>query len=72
MKDMSASKKQIKLIDELQKRGAPIPQPNSGNPDLSMFASVLAEDQYIKQYGYLMRKLNTKMRPDDFGGIPNH
>lgn len=68
---MSATKKQIALIDELQNRGAPIPETDRGNPELSMFDSVRAADQYIKQYGYLMRTLSTKMRSDEFGGIPN-
>jgi hypothetical protein len=68
---MSATKKQIALIDELQNRGAPIPETDSGNPDFSMFDSVRAADQYIKQYGYLMQTLSTKMRSDEFGCIPN-
>ncbi len=68
---MSASKKQIELIEELQSRGAAIPSSDTGNPDDSMFLSIAAADAYIKQWGHLMRKHSTKMRPGELGDIPN-
>jgi hypothetical protein len=66
-----ATKKQIALIEELQTRGAAIPAKENGSPDFSMIESVEAADQYIKQWGHLMRRYSTKMTADEFGGIPN-
>lgn len=69
---MSASPKQVKLIDELQSRGATIPADDRGEPDFSMFDSVAAADAYIKQWGHLMARHRTKTTAADWGGIPNH
>jgi hypothetical protein len=68
---MTASKKQIALIEELQTRGTLIPENDHGNPDNSMFESVRSADSYIKQWGHLMRQHSTSMRADEWGGIPN-
>ena len=68
---MTASRKQIALIEKLQERGAVIPETDSGNPDNSMFETVLAADAYIKQWGHLMRRASTTMRADDMGGVLN-
>lgn len=68
---MTASTKQIALIEELQSRGAVIPENESGNPDDSMFHSVKAADAYIKQWGHLMRRNRTSVRADEWGGVAN-
>jgi len=68
---MSASRKQTELIDELQTRGATIPENDHGNPDDSMFDSVEQADAYIKKWGHLMGQGRTNMRIDEYGGIPN-
>lgn len=80
---MSASSKQIKLIQDLQSLGAPIPEhPVFDRPDDSMFHSVVAANKYIKQhYHLLLVKANGKKTLDeiasrvsaqDWCGIPNH
>lgn len=68
---MSATPKQIALIEELQNRGAAIPATDSGNPDNSMFESVQAADAYIKQWGHLMRKGRTSLSAGEWGGVLN-
>lgn len=68
---MSATRKQIKLIEELQNRGAPIPCTDSGNPSNEMFDSVANADKYIKEHGHLMRSYRTNIRPDVWGGVLN-
>lgn len=68
---MSASPKQIALIEKLQNRGAPIPCNDSGEPCFAMFDSVQNADAYIKEHGHLMRKYNTNMRADELGGVLN-
>ena len=69
---MSASRKQIALIEELQSRGAAIPAKDNGNPDWSMMDSVDTADAYIKQWGHLMGRSSTKLSAADWGGVPNH
>ena len=69
---MKATKKQCELIDEMQDRGALIPENDHGNPDGSMFETVENADSYIKQWGYLMRKSSTDMRADEWGEVSNH
>lgn len=69
---MSASRKQIALIEELQARGAVIPADDDDNPDNSIMDSVEAADAYIKKWGHLMRKYSTKSSAADYGNIPNH
>ncbi len=66
-----ATRKQIELIEEIQLRGAPIPENDHGNPDDSMFESFEAADKYIKQYGHFMGKCTTKTNPGDWGGVLN-
>lgn len=76
---MTCSPKQRKLIEDLMEEGALIPaHPHSDQPDFSMFDSVQAADKYIKDnYHHLNRKIaliatSKRLRPDDWGGIPNH
>ncbi len=69
--NMPASKRQIELIEELQNRGAPIPENDHGNPDSSMFESVTGADKYIKKHGHLMGKYATKTSQGDWGGVLN-
>jgi len=74
---MSASRKQIKLIEDLMNKGAPIPSNDGGNPDLSMFDSIQAADAYIKaNYHYLSKKthlckIGKQCRPDEYGEVLN-
>ena len=83
---MSATPKQIKLIEDMQSAGAPIPEhPQFDRPDDSMFKSVEAADAYIKanmefyhkvvKAGAVERSLteiSNRLSPADWGGIPNH
>lgn len=62
---MSASPKQIKLIEKLQDLGAPIPENDRGNPDSSMFDSVENADAYIKLNLSFMNK-----NPEQFQASP--
>lgn len=84
---MSASPKQIKLIEDMQAIGAPIPATNdySVASNREIFASVQAADAYIKQNlefrAQLIRRASLKrwcddvvingFGPGDWGGIPN-
>lgn len=69
---MSATKRQIEFIEKLQELGAPIPCDDHDNPSTEMFESVVNADKYIKQWGHLNLKNYTKLRPDEYGGVPNH
>jgi len=60
---MSATKKQVELIEELQNRGAVIPCDDHGNPSTAMFDSIMGADEYIKEWGHLMRQYSTKCSP---------
>jgi|TARA_R110000851_G_scaffold326279_1_gene494796 hypothetical protein len=77
---MSASKKQIELIEKLHNKGAPIPENDHGNPDGSMFESVENADKYIKKYGHFISSglgYNSTYKPSDtvgpgeWGGVYN-
>jgi len=71
---MSATNKQIRLIEKLHDRGAVIPEDYRGNPDFSAYDSIQQADAYIKKWGHLMRysgQQSTECRMDDWGGIPN-
>lgn len=69
---MTATRKQVKLIEDLQSRGAPIPCTDHGNPDGSMFESVSNADKYIKQNIHYIKVHTTLCRPDEWGGVLNH
>lgn len=59
---MSASAKQVELIDKLQNLGATIPaKGDCDGPDFSMLASVEAADLYIKQWIHLLRAAGGKV-----------
>lgn len=74
---MSATSKQIKLIDDLMTEGAPIPADDDGDPDFSMYDSVEQADVYIKQhYHFLARKAGLiktgkRIRSDEYGDVLN-
>lgn len=69
---MSATKRQIEFIEKLQELGATIPCNDHDNPSAEMFESVANADKYIKQWGHLNLKNYTKLRPDEYGGVPNY
>lgn len=57
---MSASPKQIALIDQLQSLGAAIPCHGDGDkPDFSMLDSVEAADKYIKAWIHLFKEASS-------------
>lgn len=68
---MSATRKQVELIEELQLREAKIPENDHGNPDSSMFESVANADRYIKKHGHLMGRCATGTNISDWGGVLN-
>lgn len=60
---MSASPKQIKLIEDMQTAGAPIPEhPQFDRPDDIMFHSVENADRYIKENIQYYHKLRCDPR----------
>lgn len=83
---MPASPKQIKLIEDMQEIGAPIPASDNGDPsNKELFESVENADKYIKANlsfrSQLMRRAELKrwcdqvvydgFGPGDWGGICN-
>lgn len=69
---MSATQKQIKLIEDIMEAGCPIPEhPQFDRPDSTMFESVEAADKFIKKNKhYLAQKFNKietskRIRMDD-------
>lgn len=74
---MSATAKQIKLIDDLMNVGAPIPSKDGGDPDMSMYDSVEQAAAYIKQHYHRLAikaglsKMSQHITPDEWGGVPN-
>jgi hypothetical protein len=70
---MSATKAQIKFIDDLMTLGADIPcDSEMDKPDFSMYDSIAQADAYIKKWQHLLRRVpTTKLRADEWGGIPN-
>lgn len=81
---MSATPKQIKLIEDLLDVGAPYPPNPLTGEGMSehMFDSVQEADVFIKQHYHLLRHkavqekcqrdISNRIRPDEWGGIPNH
>jgi hypothetical protein len=69
---MSATVKQIRLIELLQNKGATIPSDDGGDPDMSMMDSVAAADAYIKKWKHLFSGLPVFAgRMDKLGDVPN-
>jgi hypothetical protein len=69
---MSATEKQIQLIELLQNKGATIPSDDGGNPDMSMMDSVQAADAYIKKWKHLFSgRPAFAGRMDELGEVPN-
>jgi hypothetical protein len=69
---VTASLKQVQLIERLQDLGAAIPSKDGGDPDLSMMDSVPAADAYIKQWMHLLSNGPcTTTRMEEWGNVPN-
>jgi len=71
---MTASKKQIKLIEDLLAAGATYPENDNDNPSFSMYESVAEADKFIKMhYRLLLPKVFAGKRnsPAEWGGVLN-
>lgn len=75
---MSATKKQIKYIDDILEAGCPIPEhPQFDRPDNTMYQSVEAADAFIKANKHWLAKkmslvvMSKDIRPDEYGNVPN-
>ena len=75
---MTATKAQIKYIDDILEAGCPVPEhPQFDRPDNSMYDSFEAADTFIKKnkhWGYrnaILYAMSARMRMDEYGDIPN-